>query len=111
MATDTEVLRLVRERDLLREYDRATAIRDRLLGQVALVEKVRSDLVGKMRELLALDDADAAAAVDDGLEQLTRRDLYRLAVKHELPGRSAMNRQQLLEALRAEGVRVGGDEG
>lgn len=52
--TDDElaVVEQVRERTLLREYDRATAMAERLRAQLALVEKVRHDLVAQMRKVV-----------------------------------------------------------
>lgn len=60
--TDDEVVRTVRERTLLREFDRASALAARLRSRLEVVERARADVVAQMRQLM--DDNDGE--VDDG---------------------------------------------
>lgn len=58
MADDLSVVEQVRERTLLREYDRATAVAGRLRAQLAIVEQVRHGLVAEMRDLVEPADEE-----------------------------------------------------
>ncbi len=43
-----------------------------------------------------------AAALDRGLDGMTRKELYAIAQQRDIPGRSSMSREELIEALRYE---------
>ncbi|MFN2557361.1 MAG: Rho termination factor N-terminal domain-containing protein [Nitriliruptorales bacterium] len=49
---------------------------------------------------LAEAERPQAGGDEPAYEQLTKAELYELAQQRDIPGRSAMNKQQLIEALR-----------
>ena len=59
---DLALVREMRERQLLREYDRASALAAKLRSQLALVEKARQDVIAQMRELAAEGEVSDGAA-------------------------------------------------
>lgn len=61
--TDDEVVRTVRERQLLREFDRASVLAARLRARLEVVERARAATVARMRELIDMDEGvgDGAA--------------------------------------------------
>jgi hypothetical protein len=77
-------------------------LRERVTGAIANVPKSRQRLRGPANRARS-DDSSESAARPRTLEDLTREELYARAQESDIPGRSEMSKQQLVEALRAKG--------
>jgi hypothetical protein len=74
-------------------------VRQRVAAAVS-DERVRRDALNRLRNLRGSDGADRVGG-PNSLEDLTRDELYARAREAEIPGRSEMSKDELVEALRA----------
>ncbi|HKP18349.1 MAG TPA: Rho termination factor N-terminal domain-containing protein [Gaiellaceae bacterium] len=108
LARDQKLLRELAgaRRDLARAYDRVEKTRSHKLRKVlllTLLALVAAAPPVRRRVLAAIGRRSGSpeAATPRGLEELTKDELYARAQEADIPGRSEMSKEELIEALRA----------
>ena len=76
-------------------------LRERAAGLIANAPRHRERLTGLTNHLRSNDSSDGPSR-PRALEDLTREELYARAQDADIPGRSEMSKQQLVDALRKE---------
>lgn len=86
--------------DRISEYLAEARVRQRLADAADAINDVRLAVLSRIRGEPAAKPPDEKAAGATPLEEMTIRELHKLATERQIPGRASMSKAELIDALR-----------